>query len=388
MSSSESTPRQPQRLTAREQIPAARRIVIKIGSSSLTDAQGRLDEQRIQRVAALTAQLVQGGAQVLIVSSGAIAAALGELGLTQRPTTVPLQQAAASIGQVALASAWQRAFAAQSLLTGQVLLTDMDMVRRDTYGNVREALEALLSLGTVPVINENDTTATHEIRFGDNDRLAALLAQVTGADLLVLLTDVDSLRTAPPQEPGSERIAQVDDVSRLAGVSIGAVGSRVGTGGMVTKLAAVDLAAVTGTASILASADAMEDALRGEDVGTFFPAQHGRRRSRLVWLRFATRGAGTIHVDEGAAMALRTRRRSLLAVGITAVSGTFPAGVPVDVAGPDGELIVRGLVAFNSEELAGMRGMDTAQLREQLGSRFARPVVHRDHLVMLTRPVG
>ncbi|MDN6327807.1 MAG: glutamate 5-kinase [Dermabacteraceae bacterium] len=375
--------RQPERLTTRDSLPSARRIVVKIGSSSLTDAHGHLDQDHIQQIADTAAGLVEQGTELVIVSSGAIAAALGPLGLAERPNAVSLQQAAASVGQALLATAWQGAFARHGRITGQVLLTESDVIRPQTYRNVRTALEALLGLGTVPVVNENDTTATHEIRFGDNDRLAALVAQLLGADTLILLTDVDALYTAPPREPGAERIGQVDDVARLAGVSIGSVGSKVGTGGMVTKLSAAQLAATTGTAALMTSTAQFAAALAGQDVGTFFPAQHGRRRSRLVWLRFATRGAGTVHLDEGAAHAVRSSRRSLLAVGISRVEGTFPSGVPVDVAAPDGEIIARGLTSFSSDELRAMAGRSTDDAREQLGERFRRPAVHRDQLVVL-----
>ncbi|MGO1409485.1 MAG: glutamate 5-kinase [Brachybacterium sp.] len=375
--------RQPERLTTRDSLPSARRIVVKIGSSSLTDAHGHLDQDHIQQIADTAVGLVEQGTELVIVSSGAIAAALGPLGLAERPNAVSLQQAAASVGQALLATAWQGAFARHDRITGQVLLTESDVIRPQTYRNVRTALEALLGLGTVPVVNENDTTATHEIRFGDNDRLAALVAQLLGADTLILLTDVDALYTAPPREPGAERIGQVDDVARLAGVSIGSVGSKVGTGGMVTKLSAAQLAATTGTAALMTSTAQFAAALAGQDVGTFFPAQHGRRRSRLVWLRFATRGAGTVHLDEGAAHAVRSSRRSLLAVGISRVEGTFPSGVPVDVAAPDGEIIARGLTSFSSDELRAMAGRSTDDAREQLGERFRRPAVHRDQLVVL-----
>lgn len=378
-----SGPRQPARLTDRRQLADATRIVVKIGSSSLTDGSGRLDEARVQEIADTAAGLRERGTEVVIVSSGAIAAALAPLGLPERPREVALQQAAAGVGQALLAGAWSRAFAEHGRITGQVLLTESDVIGPQTYRNVRTALEALLGLGAVPVVNENDTTATHEIRFGDNDRLAALVAQLLGADALVLLTDVDALYTAPPREPGAERIGVVEDVAGLDGVSIGSVGSKVGTGGMVTKLSAAQHASTTGTATVMTSAAQFAAAVAGEDVGTFFPAHHGRRRSRLVWLRFATRGAGTLHVDQGAADALRSRRRSLLSVGVAEVEGTFPAGVPVDIAAPDGQLIARGLVGFNSEELRMMSGHGSAELRESLGERFRRPAVHRDQLVLL-----
>ena len=380
-----STPelRQPGRITSREALGAARRIVVKIGSSSLTDEHGQLDEQRVRGIADVAAHLAGRGTELVIVSSGAIAAALSPLGLAERPSSVELQQAAASVGQALLAGAWSSALGAHGLITGQVLLTESDVIRPETYRNVRSALEALLDLQAVPVVNENDTTATHEIRFGDNDRLAALVAQLLGADALILLTDVDALYTAPPREPGAERIGVVEDVARLAGVSIGSVGSKVGTGGMVTKLSAAQLASTTGTAALMTSADRFAEAVRGSDVGTFFPAHHGRRRSRLVWLRFATRGAGTLHLDEGAAGAVRTRRRSLLAVGVTRVEGTFPAGVPVDVAAPDGTVIGRGITDFSSDELRAMAGHGTDEARELLGERYRRPAIHRDQLVVL-----
>lgn len=383
MSPTAAGPRQPQRIAERSQLPRAGRVVVKVGSSSLTSPDGALDERRVQALASGAAALRAAGTEVVLVSSGAIAAALAPLGLAERPADVALQQAAASVGQVLLASAWARSFGAHGLLTGQVLLTEADVVRAQTYRNARASLEALLGHGVVPVVNENDTTATHEIRFGDNDRLAALVAQLLGADALLLLTDVDGLHTAPPGTEGAARIPHVADVSRLEGVSIGAVGSRVGTGGMATKLAAAQLASGTGTAVVLTRAELLGPALAGEDVGTFFPGHHGRRRSRLVWLRFATRGAGTLHVDAGAAAALRTRRRSLLAVGVRSVEGAFPAGVPVDVAGPDGTLLARGLVDFSSDELSGMIGRSAEELREQLGERGRRPVLHRDRLVML-----
>ncbi|MDN5820310.1 MAG: glutamate 5-kinase [Brachybacterium sp.] len=375
--------RQPARLTSRDDLLDARRLVVKIGSSSLTDEGGRLDEARVQGIADTAASLAERGTELVIVSSGAIAAALGPLGLAERPNAVSLQQAAASVGQALLATAWQGAFARHGRITGQVLLTESDVIRPQTYRNVRTALETLLGLGTVPVVNENDTTATHEIRFGDNDRLAALVAQLLGADALILLTDVDALYTAPPREPGAVRIGQVEDVARLAGVSIGSVGSKVGTGGMVTKLSAAQLASTTGTAALLTSTEQFSAGIAGKDVGTFFPAQHGRRRSRLVWLRFATRGAGTVHLDDGAAQAVRSRRRSLLAVGISRVEGAFPAGVPVDLAAPDGEVIARGLTSFSSDELRAMAGLGTEEARERLGDRFHRPAIHRDQLVVL-----
>ncbi|WP_152352811.1 glutamate 5-kinase [Brachybacterium subflavum] len=381
-------PHQPARLQARTDIPGPRRAVVKIGSSSLTRDDGHLDETGLRIIADRIAGLLEDGWDVVIISSGAIAASLRPLNLGARPTDVPSQQAAASVGQALLATAWSAAFGAHGRITGQVLLTEADVIRRETYGSVRTALEAMLGLGIIPIINENDTTATHEIRFGDNDRLAALVSQLLGADLLVLLTDVDGLYTKNPAEPDAERLSVVEDFAALTDVKVGSVGSSVGTGGMVTKLDAAHHAASTGTATLLTAAENFGRGVSGEDVGTFFPAQQGRRRSRLVWLRYATRGAGTLVVDKGAADALRSRRRSLLAVGIAEVDGAFPAGVPVDIAAPDGEVIARGLVAYSSEDLRAMAGLTTKELRARMGDRYGRSVVHRDDMVLITSPVA
>ncbi|MCS6710828.1 glutamate 5-kinase [Brachybacterium sp. EF45031] len=375
--------RQPARLRGRGDVGGARRVVVKIGSSSLTDATGHLDAARVQELTDTAAAWRARGTEVLLVSSGAIAAALGVLGLEHRPSEIGAQQAAAAVGQSILATAWSQAFVRHGVVTGQVLLTESDVIRPVTYRHVRTALEEMLRLGVVPIINENDTTATHEVRFGDNDRLAALVAQLIGADLLVLLTDVDALYTAPPSRPGARRLATVEDPHALQGVEIGSVGSRVGTGGMVTKLAAAQHAVSTGTATLLTAAQRFAEAAAGEDVGTFFPAQEGRRRSRLMWLRFAARGAGLLHVDAGAAEALRSGRRSLLAVGVTGVEGVFGPGVPVDVISADGSPIARGLVAYGSDDLRSMCGRSTAQLRREMGEGYARPVLHRDDLVLL-----
>lgn len=381
-------PHQPARLLSRTDIPGPRRTVVKIGSSSLTRPDGHLDETALRVIADQVAELIKQDWDVVLISSGAIAAAMGPLGLDARPTDVPTQQASASVGQALLAGAWSAAFGAHGRISGQFLLTEADVIRPETYRNVRTALEATLELGVVPVINENDTTATHEIRFGDNDRLAALVAQLLGADLLVLLTDVDGLYTKNPAEPDAERLSVVEDFAALVDVNVGSVGSKVGTGGMVTKLDAAHHAATTGTATLLTSAATFAEGTAGQDVGTFFPAQQGRRRSRLVWLRYATRGAGRITVDPGAAEALRGRRRSLLAVGIAEVEGAFPAGVPVDIAAPDGDVIARGLVGYSSEDLRAMAGLTTKELRERMGDRFGRSAVHRDDMVMISSPVA
>lgn len=377
--------REPARLSERAQVASARRIVIKIGSSSLTLPGGALNREAITALSTHVSRLMDEGRDVAIVSSGAIAAALAPMGISERPRSVQGQQAAASIGQGVLLAAYTHAFAAHGYTVGQVLLTENDMIRSDTYRNVRALLEQLVGLRVVPIINENDATATHEIRFGDNDRLASLVAQVMGADLLVLLTDVDGLFTKPPSEAGSQRIPLVADAARLDGVEIGATGSSVGTGGMVTKLSAAHNAAITGTATVLTTPDRLPGAVEGADVGTFFPARAGKRRSRLMWLRYATKGAGTIVLDEGAVAAVARSRTSILAVGIREVRGEFREGVPVDVVSESGVLVARGLTNFSSGDLRRMQGHPTDVLRTMLGEEYARAALHRDEIVVVNR---
>ncbi|WP_058234201.1 glutamate 5-kinase [Devriesea agamarum] len=375
--------RVPAKLTTREGIADAQRIVIKVGSSSLTTADGHLDRARINDLVDVIARTHRDGREIVLVTSGAIAAALDILGLDRRPSDVIAQQAAASVGQGLLIAAYTQAFAVHGLHVGQVLLTESDVVQRETYRNARACLGALLTAGIVPIVNENDAVATAEIRFGDNDRLAALVAQAIGADLLVVLTDVDGLYTAPPGSPGAHKIDCVENFDDLRELSIGSVGSAVGTGGMVTKLDAAHIAVTTGTAVVLTHAGLLSPALSGEQMGTFFPAHPGRRRTRLVWLRCATRGAGQLIVDEGAVQALVSRRCSLLAVGIVRVDGAFGAGAPVDICDTSQRLIARGLVAHSSDDIREMAGLRAEVLRMSKGERFVRAVVHRDDLVLL-----
>lgn len=377
--------RETMRVRRRSELGAARRIVIKIGSSSLTRAGGDLNRNAIADLVEVVASLVKQGREVVVVSSGAIAAALRPMGLTERPRDMASQQAAASIGQGLLLATYEQEFTRHGVRVGQLLLTESDMIRRDTYRNVRGVLETLVSMGAVPIVNENDATATAEIRFGDNDRLASLVAQVIGADLLVLLTDVDGLYTKPPSEAGAERIAVVPDAARLEGVSIGAVGSAVGTGGMVTKLSAAHSAAITGTATLMTLQANLARGIDGDDVGTFFPAGSGRRRSRLMWLRYATKGEGAIVLDDGAVEAVTARRMSVLPVGIARVHGDFHEGAPVDLVSMEGRVIARGLTHFGSQDLRAMAGRSTEQLRAELGEDYARVAVHRDELVLLAR---
>ncbi|WP_062204681.1 glutamate 5-kinase [Demequina salsinemoris] len=367
----------------RDVVARASRIVVKVGSSSLTGDEGRLDKERLGALVDVLAHEAASGREVILVTSGSIAAGIGPLGLSQRPTNLELQQAAASVGQGKLIHAYTQAFAHHGLDVGQVLLTSDDMVRRSHYGNARRALESLLSLGVVPIINENDTVATDEIRFGDNDRLAALVATAMAADLLVLLTDVDALYTAAPGSPGAHRISVVHGPDDLGGIDISRRGSAVGTGGMITKVEAASIATTSGVHVVLASADDAGAALAGQDVGTVFVTTGKRDTTRLQWLAHAARTRGGIVLDDGAVRAVVSRRASLLAAGVVEIRGHFEAGEPVDLVALDGTLVARGFAGFSAEEAEQMKGLSTDALGEQLGEHYARELIHIDHLVVL-----
>ena len=386
-----STPAAGPRAVVHAELRDARRLVVKVGSSSLTTAAGGLDAVRLDALVDVLARRRNAGGEVVLVSSGAIAAGLAPLGLRKRPRDLASQQAAASVGQGLLLAEYARAFAHAGLTVGQVLLTAEDVVRRSHYGNAQRTLERLLSLGVVPVVNENDTVATHEIRFGDNDRLAALVAHLVRADALVLLSDVDALYDAPPSQPGARRLASVRGGADLAEVTVGAAGAAgVGTGGMATKVEAAGIAVAAGVPALVTSAALAGPALAGEDVGTWFtvPAGRGssRRSTRQLWLAHAATPVGRLELDDGAVRAVRERRSSLLPAGVTAVHGRFGAGDPVDLVDRFGHAVARGLVNYSSEELPDMLGRTTGELARQWGPAYEREVVHRDHLVLLGRP--
>jgi glutamate 5-kinase len=368
----------------REVVTAARRVVVKIGSSSLTGGTAELDPARL--AATVDALVGPEGAdrETVLVSSGAIAAGLGPLGLRRRPTDLATQQAAASVGQGLLIGQYAAAFARHGRSVGQVLLTVDDVTRRIHYRNAYRTLRKLLDLGIVPIVNENDTVATDEIRFGDNDRLAALVAALVHAEALVLLSDVDGLWTGDPTRAGSQRIDQVHPDDDLAGVRLG--GSRragVGTGGMATKVESARIATGAGIPVLLAHAGQAREALAGEPVGTLFhPARH-RPAARLHWLAHATTPRGRLHLDPGAVSAVVERRKSLLPAGITSVDGGFTAGDPVDLVDTAGHPVARGLVNYDAVELPSLLGRTTAELAAALGPSYEREVVHRDDLVLL-----
>ena len=368
----------------REQVTAARRVVVKVGSSSLTTAAGGIDPGSVRRLVDVLASTRARGVEVVLVSSGAIAAGLAPLGLKRRPRALAAQQAAAAVGQGLLVHRYTEELATHGLVAGQVLLTADDMTRRSHYRNAHQTFAQLLELGVLPIVNENDTVATAEIRFGDNDRLAALVAHLVHADLLVLLSDVDGVYDGHPDAEDSRLIADVALTDDLARVRVGTTGSAgIGTGGMRTKLDAARIATGAGIPVVLTSADRAAAALAAEPVGTWFEAATRRRPTRQLWLAHATEPKGVLLLDEGAVRAVTERRASLLAAGLTGSTGAFVAGDPVDLAGPDGVAVARGLVNFDADEIPRLVGRTSATLRRELGAAYEREVVHRDDLALL-----
>jgi glutamate 5-kinase len=391
----------------RPDIAAATRVVVKIGSSSLTTVAGEIADDRITALAAALAARHGAGTQVVLVSSGAIASGLVPLGLTRRPSDLATQQAAASVGQGLLIARYTAAFARHGIRTGQVLLSADDLMRRTHYRNAQRTLDRLLELGVLPVVNENDTVATDEIRFGDNDRLAALVAHVTHAKALVLLSDVDGVYDGDPRRGTAQRIAEVRGQADLEGIRLGrglragqgsqgsqgsqgALGARgshaahgSGIGGMATKVEAALIASAAGIPTVVADAASAPAALAGDPVGTFFAA-HGRRpATRLLWLRHAAVARGSLRLDPGAVEAVVKRHASLLPAGITGVEGTFDAGDPVNLRDENDTIIARGLVNYDATEIPGLMGRSTRWLASKLGPEYEREVVHRDDLVIL-----
>lgn len=363
--------------STRETIASARSIVVKIGSSALTSMEKGLDLSRLDALADAIEARMRNGTDVVVVSSGAIGAGMAPLGLKQRPRDLATKQAAASVGQLALAHAWGTSFGRYGRTVGQVLLTAEDIARRANHRNAQRTLDRLRSLGAVAVVNENDTVATAEIRFGDNDRLAALVAHLVGADALVLLSDVDGLYDGDPRkDPNARFLTEVASPEDLDGVVAGS-GGALGTGGMASKLSAARLAADAGVPVLLAAASDAASALGGGAVGTTFTARPNRLSSRRFWVRHAADTTGALMLDAGAVAAVIDRRRSLLSAGIVSVAGTFDAGDVVSLTAQDGAVVARGVVAYDSTEITGMLGQSTADLAPEL----RRPVVHADDLV-------
>lgn len=370
--------------------PRVRRVVVKLGSGTVTDPGGGLRLSTIRALAAqLSSALAADGVSFVVVTSGAIAAGREKLGMTERPRTVSLKQAAAAVGQTSLMRAYERAFEKRGRHVAQLLLTHDDFESRERYVNARNTLLALLARGIVPIVNENDTVATEEIRLGDNDHLATLVTQMIGADLLILLTDSDGLQTKDPhRHPDARRIPVVenlDDASVLA--AVGRRGSSAGTGGMASKLRAARVLSSSGIPVVIASGlsrRSILDILGGRDTGTLIlPRRTGKLRSRKMWIAYAMNAHGTILVDGGARKVLMEGGKSLLPAGVTGARGRFRPGDAVSIADRRGRVFARGIARWSSEQVDRGKGKRSAEVRTLLGPETPAEVVHRDDLTIL-----
>jgi len=373
----------------REVARRARTIVVKVGSGTLTDG-GRLRGRLISSLARQISALMDEGRRVVLVTSGAIAVGSRALGWRHTGRTIPEKQAAAAVGQIGLCEIYQRRFARHGRAVGQVLLTRVGLEDRERFLNARHTLGTLLDLGAVPIVNENDTVATEEIRFGDNDNLSATIANLVGADLLVILTDVDGLYERPPRpgEPAPPLVPLVASVTDALRARAGGPGSAFGRGGMATKLQAAAAAGHSGAATVLCHGrrrDVLLRVARGEPIGTLILAGD-RLRGRKHWLAFTARPRGTLRLDEGAVRALCERGRSLLPAGIAQVSGEFGIGDPVRCVDADGREIARGLAAYAAAEVDRIKGLPTRRIAQVLGYSNGDEVIHRDDLVVLRTP--
>jgi glutamate 5-kinase len=367
-------------------LPSLRRVVVKVGSGLVAEAGVGPDPARIGRLAAELAAAAARPLEIALVSSGAIASGTARLGLKERPRSIPEKQAAAAAGQVALMWHYEQAFAAHGRRVAQVLLTQEDISDRARYLNARNTLLTLLGYGLLPIINENDTVAVEEIKVGDNDNLAALVAYLVEADLLVLLSDTDGLYTGDPhRDPAATRIDVVETITpemeRLAGVQ-----GPLGTGGMVTKLHAAQKAMAAGIPMVIADGQrpgVLGAVLRGEAVGTYFAPRGDRLAARKRWIAFAIAPQGTVEVDAGARRALVSGGKSLLPSGVVKVEGEFAAGDAVAVRDPDGQEFARGIVNYDAREVTLLRRARTGDIERILGYRVFDEVIHRDNLVIL-----
>ncbi len=376
-----------EKMTIRTEIPAARRLVIKVGSRLLAGKRGGVDSRFVGALVSEIAALREQGKEVLLVTSGAIAAGSREMGLKRRPGSLPDLQAAAAVGQTVLMHLYHQAFRRRNFRVGQVLLTREGLHHRDRHLNARHTLLALLGRKVIPIINENDTVAVDEIRFGDNDQLAALVANLVQADLLVLLSDVDGLLApASRSGPAREVIGRVEKITpEVMGLVRGGPGED-SRGGMGSKLEAAGIVTRAGGQAVIANGTRpgiLSEIARGEPVGTYFPTAFSRLRSRKCWIAFSCLKKGRLLIDAGARRALTERGKSLLASGVTGLEGTFRAGDMVSVAGPEGVEFARGLVNYSSREVEMIRGEQTGRIKSILGDKPYDEVIHRDNLLIL-----
>lgn len=366
---------------------SGRRIVIKVGSSTLVGDASGLDVGFVASLVDQVCELRDRGWEPVLVSSGAIAAGVQRLGLTSRPEDMPSLQASASVGQVVLVQTYADLFAERGVAVGQVLLTRHDTGHRESFLHARDTFERLLAYGTVPVVNENDTVAVDEIRFGDNDSLAALVATMVNAELVVLLSDIEGLYDADPRFSSEARLLEhVEELTDDLIAAAGGTGSDVGSGGMATKIEAANILMKAGIPMVICDGrreGVVVAAASGDSVGTAFAGGEATLGARKLWIALGRNAAGEVVIDDGAREALLVRNTSLLPAGVVAVRGTFSAGDAVVLKDRSGAIVARGLTELSSADLERVKGMKTSRIAEVLPHAAGKEVVHRDRLVIM-----
>ena len=367
-------------------IKRARRVVIKIGSAVVASRTKGVDGRRIRALADDFAYLREKGIEVIVVTSGAVAAGMGKLGLTERPKTIELKQAAAAVGQSTLIRMYEKNLARHGIHAGQMLLTGADLNDRRRFLNARNTLNKLIEFGVIPVINENDTVSVEELKFSDNDNLAAMVTNLSEADMLVILSDVEGLYDKDPANKDAKLIGEVgevtDEICRMAGGSC----SAFGTGGMMSKLTAAKKAAATGAACFIVNGKKtgnIRKLFENGEIGTLILPGLDRLNSRKHWIAYSLRGKGKITVDDGAARAILTKGRSLLPSGIKAAEGNFEAGDAVEICREDGSAIARGLIHYSRRELEMIMGKKSSEIEGILGYKYCDEAIHRDNLAII-----
>ncbi|MFQ5699033.1 MAG: glutamate 5-kinase [Myxococcota bacterium] len=373
-------------MSGRAAIRRARRIVVKLGTSLLAPPGGGIRARRFGAIAASVSELIDSRRQVILVSSGAVGLGVRRLGLSGPPASIPGQQAAAAVGQIDLMRRYGRAFARRDRSVSQLLLTRSGLGDRERFLNARHALEELLRMGVVPIVNENDSVATEELRFGDNDQLAAQVLNAAGGDLLILLTDTNGLYDRAPGLPGAHRVRVIEEVTRELLERAGGEGNALARGGMRAKLEAARTAARSGVSTVIADGrrtQVLREIVEGRDTGTLVLPAPAQLSSRKLWIAYSRKPRGALRLDAGATRAVLERGRSLLAAGIVAVEGRFGVGDAVTLVAPSGAEFARGLISYSASDLERIKGQRSPRIRELLGYSNGAEVIHRNDLVLL-----
>lgn len=373
---------------SREALKKAKRIVIKVGTSTITYANGKRNFSQIDRLAREISDLQNQGKEMILVTSGAVAVGVDRMGLPGKPKTIPGKQAAAAVGQGVLMHTYEKFFADYGQIVAQVLITKTEAIDRHRYTNTRNTFMELMRQRVIPIVNENDVVALDELKIGDNDNMSALVAGIVDADLVIILSDVDGLYTANPQtHPDAVIVPEVAEITPEIEASAGGVGSARGTGGMATKIQAAKAATSSGIHLVIASGtekNAITRVLQGEELGTLFVSRENRLQFRKRWLAFGAKIAGSIVVDDGCAKAIRKAGGcSILPTGVFTVQGEFLPGSTVSVIDKDAHELARGLVHYSSAELEQIKGCNSGEIANILGHKNFDEVIHRDDLVIL-----